>query len=97
MNADFGSWLLGMSLDASALGGMLGMAIGIFIVLAATTFDSALIYWKARIEHAKMLLAEQGASVTEAGLSTGFGEIRAFSRAFKHITLQSPSKYRRSC
>lgn len=44
MNADFGSWLLGMSLGASALGGMLGMAIGIFIVLAATTFGSALLY-----------------------------------------------------
>jgi uncharacterized membrane protein YfcA len=44
MNAGFGSWLLGMALGASALGGMLGMAIGIFIVLAATTFASALLY-----------------------------------------------------
>ena len=44
MNADFGSWLLGMSLGASALGGMLGTAGGIFIVLAATTFGSALLY-----------------------------------------------------
>ena len=44
MNADFGPWLLGMSLGASASGGMLGMAIGIFIVLAATTFGSALLY-----------------------------------------------------
>jgi hypothetical protein len=33
-----------MSLGASALGGMLGMASGIFIVLAATTFASALLY-----------------------------------------------------
>jgi uncharacterized protein len=40
MSAGFGSWLLG----ASALGGMLGMASGIFIVLAATTFGSALLY-----------------------------------------------------
>jgi uncharacterized membrane protein YfcA len=44
MNAGFGSWLLGMPLGASALGGMLGMAGGIFIVLAATTFGSALLY-----------------------------------------------------
>jgi uncharacterized protein len=43
MSAGFGSWLLGMSLGASALGGMLGMASGIFIVLAATTFGSALL------------------------------------------------------
>ena len=44
MNAGFGSWLLGTSLGANALGGMLGMAIGIFIVLATTTFGSALLY-----------------------------------------------------
>src|SRR5215470_6670230 len=44
MDAGFGSWLLAMSLGASALGGMLGMASGIFIVLAATTFGSALLY-----------------------------------------------------
>src|SRR5215469_9724028 len=40
MNAGFGSWLLGMSLSGSAMGGMLGT----FIVLAATTFGSALLY-----------------------------------------------------
>jgi uncharacterized membrane protein YfcA len=44
MNAGFGSWLLDLSLGANAVGGMLGMAIGIFIVLAATTFGSALLY-----------------------------------------------------
>jgi len=44
MNTGFGSRLLGMSLDTSSLGEMLGMAIGIFIVLAATTFGSALLY-----------------------------------------------------
>ena len=44
MNAGFGSWLLGMSPVAGTFGGMLGMAIGIFIVLAATTFGSALLY-----------------------------------------------------
>ena len=44
MNAGFGSWLLSVSLGASTSGGMLGMASGIFIVLAATTFGSALLY-----------------------------------------------------
>jgi len=44
MNAGFGSWLLGMSLGAGKLGGMLGMAISIFIALAATTFGSAVLY-----------------------------------------------------
>lgn len=44
MSAGFGSCLIGISVDASALGGMLGIASGIFVVLAATTFASALLY-----------------------------------------------------
>jgi hypothetical protein len=40
----FESWLLGMALGAGAPGGMLGMAGGIFIALAATTLVAALIY-----------------------------------------------------
>jgi uncharacterized membrane protein YfcA len=44
MSAGFGPWLFGMSLGAGALGGVLGMASRIFIVLAATTFASALLY-----------------------------------------------------
>ncbi|MBV8132150.1 MAG: sulfite exporter TauE/SafE family protein [Alphaproteobacteria bacterium] len=44
MNTGFGYWLLDMSLGGDTMGGMLGMASGIFIVLAATTFGSALLY-----------------------------------------------------
>jgi uncharacterized membrane protein YfcA len=44
MNPGHGSWLFGMSLGAGALGGMLGMVTGIIVVLAATTFGSALLY-----------------------------------------------------
>jgi hypothetical protein len=44
MNAGFEAWLIGASLGAGAVGGMLGMASGMFIVLAATTFGSALLY-----------------------------------------------------
>jgi len=44
MNGGFGSWLFGMALGAGAPGGMLGMAGGIFIALAATTLVAALIY-----------------------------------------------------
>jgi hypothetical protein len=42
MNPGFGSWLIGMSLGTG--GGMLGMAGGMFVVLAATTFVAALLY-----------------------------------------------------
>jgi uncharacterized membrane protein YfcA len=44
MNAGVGSWLLGMALGAGTLGGTLGVASGIFTVLAATTFASAVLY-----------------------------------------------------
>jgi uncharacterized protein len=44
MNAGLGAWLFGMSLGAGALGGMLGIAGGMFVVLAATTFVAALLY-----------------------------------------------------
>jgi hypothetical protein len=44
MNACFGSWLFGMALGAGTLGGMLGMASGILIALAATTTVAVLLY-----------------------------------------------------
>jgi len=44
MNAGFGASLVGMSLGAGALGGMLGIAGGMFVVLAATTFAAGLLY-----------------------------------------------------
>ena len=44
MNTGFASWLFVMSLGASVLGGTLGIASSIFIVLTATTFGSALLY-----------------------------------------------------
>jgi uncharacterized membrane protein YfcA len=44
MNAGSGSWLFAMSLGASRLGGMPGMASSIFIVPAAATFGAALLY-----------------------------------------------------
>jgi AraC family transcriptional regulator len=50
----------------------------------------------ARIQHAKSLLARPGISVTEAGLKTGFRETSSFSAAFRKITHQSPSQYRRA-
>jgi len=44
MNAGLGAWLFGMSLGAGALGGMFGIAGGMFVVLAATTFVARLLY-----------------------------------------------------
>jgi uncharacterized protein len=68
MNADFGSWLLGMPLGASALGGMLGMATGIFIVLAATTFGSALIERTRGGNHRSMISAAPPACGNRLGV-----------------------------
>ncbi len=44
MSVGFGASLVGMSLGAGALGGMLGIAGGMFVVLATTTFVAGLLY-----------------------------------------------------
>jgi AraC family transcriptional regulator len=49
-----------------------------------------------RIERAKSLLAERKLSVTEIGLDVGFRETSSFASAFRKVTGETPSDYRRS-
>jgi len=49
-----------------------------------------------RIERAKTLLAAHAASVTDIGLTVGYGETSAFSTAFRRVTGLTPTAYRRS-
>jgi AraC family transcriptional regulator len=49
-----------------------------------------------RIERAKQLLAKQDISITEIGFELGFRETSAFTTAFRKMTLQTPSEFRRS-
>src|SRR5262245_24118258 len=49
-----------------------------------------------RIERAKSLLAERKLSVTEIGLDVGFSETSSFTSAFRKVTGETPSSYRRS-
>jgi AraC family transcriptional regulator len=49
-----------------------------------------------RIERAKSMLAERKQSVTEVGLSVGFGETSSFVAVFRKITGQTPSRYQRA-
>jgi len=49
-----------------------------------------------RIERAKSLLAERKLSVTEIGLDIGFSETSAFTSAFRKVTGETPTSYRRS-
>jgi AraC family transcriptional regulator len=49
-----------------------------------------------RIERAKSLLADPGASVTSIGMALGFCETSAFSTAFRRVTGMSPMRFRRS-
>jgi AraC family transcriptional regulator len=54
-------------------------------------------YWAARrIERAKALLANPGASITEIASDVGFSATSAFSAAFRRLTGQTPTDYRRS-
>jgi len=53
-------------------------------------------HWtKRRIEHAKSLLANPHASITEIALDVGFRATSAFSVTFHRITGQTPTEYRR--
>ena len=54
-------------------------------------------YWTARrIERAKTLLANPGASITEVAFQVGFSGTSAFSAAFRRITGQTATDYRLS-
>ena len=49
-----------------------------------------------RIDRAKALLGDRKLSVTEIGLGVGFSETSAFTAAFRRITGETPTDYRRS-
>jgi AraC family transcriptional regulator len=49
-----------------------------------------------RMERARTLLAESGASVTEIGLTLGFRETSSFTTAFRKATGQTPTACRRN-
>jgi AraC family transcriptional regulator len=49
-----------------------------------------------RIERAKSLLADRKLSVTDIGFDIGFSEASAFASAFRKVTGETPSDYRRS-
>jgi len=49
-----------------------------------------------RIEHAKALLANPRAAITEIAFDVGFSGTSAFSAAFHRVTGQTPTDYRRS-
>jgi AraC family transcriptional regulator len=49
-----------------------------------------------RIEQAKVLLAMPEMSVTEIGLTIGFGCLSSFTTAFRKATGVTPTEYQRS-
>jgi AraC family transcriptional regulator len=49
-----------------------------------------------RIEQAKLLLVKPAPSVTDIGLSLGYGDTSSFSTAFRRATGLSPTAYHRS-
>jgi AraC family transcriptional regulator len=51
---------------------------------------------KRRIEQAKVLLARPEMSVTEIGLTVGFGCSSSFATAFRKATGFTPTEYQRS-
>lgn len=49
-----------------------------------------------RIEHAKVLLSDVATSITDVGSSLGYSNLSSFSLAFRKITGQTPSQFRKS-
>jgi AraC family transcriptional regulator len=49
-----------------------------------------------RIQQAKVLLSDRAASITEVGLILGYSHSSSFSIAFRKITGQTPSEFRRN-
>jgi AraC family transcriptional regulator len=49
-----------------------------------------------RIERARQLLADRELSVTTIALAVGFGDTSTFTAAFRRLTGQTPSRYRRN-
>src|SRR6266540_3778758 len=49
-----------------------------------------------RIDRAKVLLAQRKLSVTEIGLDVGFTETSSFTSAFRKVTGETPTEYRRT-
>jgi len=49
-----------------------------------------------RIERAKALLVKRKLSVTEIGFDVGFSETSSFTSAFRKVTGETPTEYRRS-
>jgi AraC family transcriptional regulator len=47
-----------------------------------------------RVEHAKVLLADDTLSIADVALRCGFGDQSAFANAFRKLTLQTPRAYR---
>jgi AraC family transcriptional regulator len=49
-----------------------------------------------RIERAKILMADRQNSVTSVGLTLGYSQASSFTVAFRKITGQKPSEFRRN-
>ena len=49
-----------------------------------------------RIEHAKVLLSDLATSITDVGSSLGYSNLSSFSLAFRKITGQAPSRFRKN-
>src|SRR6516164_2898408 len=49
-----------------------------------------------RMQHAKALLSDRATSITEIGLRLGYSNSSSFTLAFRKITGQSPSRFRRN-
>ena len=85
-------------ISLEVLAGLVGLSAGYFCAAFRRSFGMPPHRYQRsqRIERAKRLLAKRAASVTDVGLTVGYGDSSAFCTAFRRITGLTPSAYRRS-
>ena len=83
-------------INLAQLSDMTGYSESRFCVLYNSFFGTTPIddLLNARIEKAKSMLSYSGMSVTEIAEKCGFSSVHYFSRKFKEITGDSPTKYK---
>jgi AraC family transcriptional regulator len=88
---------LAESISLEVLAGLVGLSAGYFCAAFRRSFGMPPHRYQRsqRIERAKRLLSKRAASVTDVGLTVGYGDSSAFCTAFRRITGLTPTAYRR--
>jgi AraC-like DNA-binding protein len=89
--------LLANAMNPAEVASRLGLSEGHFADRYKNAFGVTPVDWlrRQRIEEAKRLLHFSTDSLEEIACKTGYGDVYAFSKAFKRLALTSPARFRK--